>query len=155
MPEEGLDFDLNQDYLPTPLVPGGTYKGAITKMSFSEESQMLSITATLNGNGGFCSDETTEIDGTTVTQRVWYPKGEDKETMTGSGRQTKWQWKVNQIKKVADKLKINLDTRQAMYSLVDSQELIGLDVNIKLSIEPPDDYNDEAYNDVKSMEVAD
>jgi len=149
-----MDFNLEQDYIPTPIVPGGSYKGAITKMSFSEEAQMLAITATLNNNGGVCSDGTTEIDGSTATLRVWFPKEGDRDTPTGSGRQTKWQWKINQIKKVADNLGFNLNTRQDMYSLVDSQSAIGLEVDVKLSVEPPDEYNDEAYNDVKSMKAA-
>jgi len=145
-----LDFNLENDFLPDPLVPQGTYKGHITKTTFSDDSQCLTLSVTLDGNGGYCNDDSTDIDGSVVTMRVWYPKEGDRDTMTGSGRQTKWQWKVNQIGKVAKALGINLNTREDMKSAVDAGDWIGTEVEAKVTIE---EYNGEYSNSINAIKA--
>ena len=154
MTDENLDFNLENDYTPLPLVPAGKYAGAVTKVTFNDEINCLTFTVVLNGNGGYCSDDETEIDGRSLPLKVWYPKDGDGDEMTKSGLQTKRQWKINNIAKVAKKLGINLNTMSDMYEGVESGEWIGLEVSAKVSVEPADDFNDEAYNDIKTLEAA-
>jgi len=144
------DFDLENDATEEPLVPDGNYRGAITKVAFYEEAQNLKFYITLSDNGGECTDGQTPIDGAVIPYNVWFPRSGDKDEMTASGRQSKWQWKVNNIKKVAEALGINMQNTEAISQGIADSEWVGIEVTVKVGT---NEYNNQISNQAESVEA--
>ena len=145
MPE--VDFDIENDAVDEPLIPNGPYAGAITSAKFNEEIQLLEIFTTFAGNGGVMNDGETEIDGAVLPLKVWYPKPGDEDLMTASGKQTKKQWKINNIKKVSVALGINLNPATLLEE-IESGEWIGIEVQAKVEI---NEYEGNTNNQINSL----
>jgi len=142
MPE--VDFNVEEDAIDEPLIPNGPYAGAITSAKFNEDIQLLELMVTLADNGGEMSDGTTPIDGAVIPFKVWYPKVGDKDLMTGSGKSTKHQWKVNNIKKVYVALGINLESAVVLEG-IESGEWVGIPVQVKIEI---NEYEGQTSNQI-------
>ena len=132
MAEYEADFNVNEDASEEPLVPDGNYNGSITKAAFYEEGNNLKFYITLADNGGECTDGETPVDGATIPYTIWFPKAGDKDEKTASGRQTKFQWKVNNIKKVAEALGISMNTPAEIMESLANSEWIGIEVTCKV-----------------------
>lgn len=128
------DFDVETEYKPFPLVPNGTFHGAVTDVQFNAENQSVDWKVTLNENGGFCSDQETPIDGVVLTYSNWLPKPEDKTTPDRSGKGTKHQAKINMLKQFADNMKINMNSPVIIASAIVNKEWIGLAVDVKVKV---------------------
>jgi len=143
---EIVDFDLEDEYKPTPLAPKATYLGSVTAVAF--EGVMLSFSITLNDNDGVLSDGVTTVNGLVNRYKVWFPKPGDETALIKSGIMTKRQWKINNAKKVADSLGINLNSRTTIMEAIDDGEWIGIPVLAKMDIK---EYLGEISNEIVSL----
>ncbi len=149
--EEGginVDFDLEDEYKEAPLCPTSQYFGNVIGTSIDNEASAIVFKIALDGNGGVMSDGETPIDGSHHYFRIWLPRKGDDKTLTKSGRQTKRQWKINNMKKCADKLGISMNTPQEIVTAVEEQDWIGLPVIASISI---DTYEGDTRNVVDKM----
>jgi len=139
-------FDIENDFKPEPLIPPGTYRGNIIGTSFGAGHVRFKFS--LADNGGYMSDGETEIDGNQLIFKLWLPKPGDETEYTASGRQTKRQWKINNMKKVFDELKITIKTFNDLQELVENQELIGTEIIAAVGL---NEYNSNITNDVSTL----
>jgi len=140
------DFDLEDDYKPAPLIPTGTFSGAITGVTF--EGVQLSFMITLNNTNSLMNDGETSVDGRVLPYNVWFPKAGDDQVLTKSGTMSKRQWKINNAKKVADILEINLNTRTTIKEAIQNGEWIGIPVNAKVDVK---EYKGEISNEINDI----
>lgn len=152
MSESGFEanFDVDEEYTEDPLVPDGTYNGSITSVKFYPEGQNIKFYITLADNGGMCTDGETPVDGATVPLTIWLPRAGDKDEMTKSGRQTKHQWKINTMKKVAGKLGISMNNPDQIDEAITNSEWVGIEVSCKVST---NEYEGNINNQVDSAEA--
>jgi len=144
------DFNLDDEYKPDPLAPAGTYFGNTTNASFNAEQNCLVFEIVAQGNGPvLMSDGETELDGNTFYARVWMPKRGDENEMTKSGRSTKRQAKINMMKQFADRLEIDMNTKEEIAQGLTEGLWIGIPVIFKLSIS---EYEGRTRNDVDSVQ---
>jgi hypothetical protein len=142
------DFNLENDAKEPGLIPDGTYHGMVNSVTVDEEKHVISWKVTLNGNGGKCSDDETEIDGSTLFFNNWLPKPGDKETRTASGRLTKFQSKVNQLKEFMNKMNLTQNTLAEIKEAALNGEYIGKEVDV---IVYTDIYEGITSNKIKKM----
>jgi len=144
------DFNLQEDVKPTPLIPPSHYLGSITQAKFNDNYTCLTFNVTLNDNGGFMTDGETNIDGATIPYRVWLPKPGDENVYTSSGRQTKWQWKVNQMAKVFNELgDEEISDISSIEQAINEARYIGRAV--KVEITTGTDMNNQAVDEIRSF----
>jgi hypothetical protein len=143
---ETLDFDIEDEFKPTPLVPKGSYTGHITEALF--EGVMLALTVTLNNNDGVLSDGVTPVDGMAIKYKVWFPKPGDETALIKSGIMTKRQWKINNAKKVAEALGISLNSRTVIMESIADGEWIGIPVIAKIDVK---EYLGEISNEIVAI----
>jgi hypothetical protein len=129
------DFNVEAEWKPIPLVPNGTYHGAVTDVKFNPELQSIQWQVTLNENGGLCNDGETPVDGTQHTYNNFLPKPGDENTPDRSGRGSKRQAKINMLKQFADNLKVNMNTKELIAKAIVNKEWIGIAVDAKIKIE--------------------
>lgn len=143
------DFDLDTDTCATPVMPQGNYRGAITGVVLDTEKQSINFDVVFSGNDGmYLSDGETPVDGGKLIYKVWLPRLEDKDALTSNGRQTKWQWKVNNLAKVMGGLKFKASTPKDIAEAINNGDWIGADViaQVKLS-----EWNNELRNEINSL----
>ena len=140
------DFDLEDDYKPAPLIPTGAFPGAITSATF--EGVKLSFMVTLNDTNSLMSDGETSVDGAVLPYNVWFPKAGDDQVLIKSGTMSKRQWKINNAKKVADSLKVNLNTRTVITEAIQDGEWVGIPVSVKVDIR---EYKGEISNEITDI----
>lgn len=143
-----LDFDVDSEYKPEPLIPNGVYYGSVTSFSFDSEKNCLVWGIALNGNDGFASDGETLIDGMTVFYRNWLPKSGDENEYSANGKVTKRQSKINMLKRFMNDMKIDIGTPQKLAEAISNQEFIGKEVKVTVNIS---EYNGQVRNDVSKM----
>jgi hypothetical protein len=144
------DFDLGEEYKPTPLVPQGRYNANVTEVKFDEKDQVIRFTYCLDSNGGVMSDGETPVDGVTLSSGVWLPRPGDEREMTKDGKQTKRQSKINIMKRFADDMKINMDTPKAIITALRNQEWVGISVLLTVGTR---EYEGRIFNDIKSVKA--
>lgn len=127
------DFNLEDDYRPTPLCSNGNYHGNTTDIFFGD-SGLLGFKVTLEGNEGMMSDGESPVDGSTHVCRVWLPSDADKDIPATNGRGTKFQTKVNMLANFAKAMQLNMNTMSDIREAVDNGDWIGLPVQVTLSI---------------------
>ena len=142
------DFNLNNDVKVAPVAVDGNYFGAISGGKVDLKSAQVQIEITLNENGGVLSDGETPVDGYRFTHRLFLPKPEDKNLMTASGRESKWQWKVNNMAKFFANIGVSLPTLSAIDQACKDGDLVGTDVKVELTTE---EYNGELKNNMRSI----
>ena len=64
--DANLDFNFEEDAKLPGLVPDGTYHGAITGVQYDSDKAAIIWNVTLDGNGGMCTDDETEVDGNII-----------------------------------------------------------------------------------------
>lgn len=142
------DFNIDDEYQPSPLVPQGTYHANVTSVKFNPEQQSIIWEVTLAENGGYLSDARTPVDGVKLFYTNWLPRRGDENEMTASGRSTKRQSKINMLSDFAKVMKVNMSTPAAIVSALQNGDWIGLSVDVKISTR---EYEGRVYNDVKKM----
>lgn len=150
MSEANLDmnFNLEEEYVADPLIPQGTYTGAVTDVSYDPEKLCIVWQFTLADNGGEMNDGETPIDGAKVYARNWLPKPGDEDVMTPSGKNNKRQAKINMLSDFADKMNIDMNTPEAIMRGINESEWIGKEVVITLDIR---EWEGKFSNDVKKV----
>lgn len=129
-----FDFDLEDEYKPEPLVSGGNYRGNVIRVVFDAEKSAIVWKVALAENGGVMSDGETSVDGSHHYYRNWLPKPGDENEMSGNGRSTKRQSKINMTKRFADDMKINMNSPAIIAESIANQDWIGLSVMTTISI---------------------
>lgn len=145
------DFDLEEEYKPEPLVPGGNYRGNVVGVVRDQAQNCIAWKVTLDGNGGVMSDGETNIDGWTGYCRNWLPKVGDENVMTKDGRQTKRQSKINMMTRFAEGMKINMNTNKIIDEAIANQDWVGIPVIVAIII---DEYQGVTRNQINTMVAA-
>lgn len=145
-----ISFDVEDEYKPTPLIPTGGYRGALTEILYNKKHASIDWTVTLNDNGGYMSDGETPIDGSSHIYKLWLPRPGDDVTMTKSGKQTKRQYKINSLKRFSKQTGLNVSSMDAVMEALENQEWLGLDVKIVLSV---DSYKGMTFNRIEELTV--
>lgn len=142
------NFDLEEEYKPEPLVPGGNYRGNVVAVTFEAAQNAIAWKVTLADNGGVMSDGETPIDGWSGYCRNWMPKVGDDKTMTKDGRQTKRQSKINMTKRFAEGMKINMNTPKNIAESIANQDWVGIPVLVTITI---GEYLGRTRNEINTM----
>ncbi|MCC7570650.1 hypothetical protein KO465_04840 [Candidatus Micrarchaeota archaeon] len=129
-----LDFNVNDEYKPVPLVPKGRYHGAVAGVKADLDMMAIVWDICLQENGGVLNDGETPIDGTIVQYRSWLPKPGDESVRTKSGNMTKRQWKINALKEFQDELGLDMSTAQIIAQSIAEQIWVGLIMDVDVSI---------------------
>ena len=143
-----LDFNVEDEYKPDPLVPKGVYHGAVTNVSFVPAQSCILWDICLHDNGGVMNDGETPVDGNHVWFRNWLPKPGDESIPTPSGKTNKRQSKINMLKKFADTLGVNMSTPQNISTAISENEWVGMEVDVEIDIR---EYEGKFSNDVKAV----
>lgn len=143
-----LDFNVNDEYKPDPLVPKGTYHAAVVKVIFNPSQHCIAWTVSLHDNGGVMNDGETPIDGCQVQYRNWLPKPGDESLMTASGRNTKRQSKINMMKDFQEGMHIDMSTPARIATALNEQHWVGLEVSVEISIT---EYQGRFRNEITKM----
>ena len=144
------DFDLDSDVKATPVLVAGTYTGHITETKCDLKNALLILTITMEDTGGVLSDGITPVGGSQFAYRIFLPKATDKGQMTKSGKETKWQWKVNNLAKSLQALGIAAKNPADIMKCVANQEWLGIHVRCELTT---DEYNGALQNNAKKVSV--
>jgi hypothetical protein len=139
------DFDVDMEYKEEPLIPQMVTKGAIQNVSLS--NSMVKIDFLVQDTDAVMSDGETPVEGASVSKKIWLPKESDKHEQTKSGKQTKYQFKINQLKRFCDQSGINLRTPKAIQDAVDGS-LTGEEYKIEINV---DTYNNQTFNVVENV----
>lgn len=145
------DFDTEQDYKPTPLVPGGRYRGSVAGVKYNPKDNTIDWDIALNQNGGVCTDGSTTIDGVHMDYRNWLPNAGDENEMTRKGKMTKRQAKINMLKDFADGMKLGALSTARIKEALQNMEWVGREVQVVVVIK---EYQGRHFNSVDSMVAA-
>jgi hypothetical protein len=143
-----MDFNVDDEYKPDPLIPKGTYHGVITKVQPKFAKFTLVWHANLHDNGGVMNDGETSIDGATVYFNNWLPKPGDEKLMTASGKNTKRQSKINTLKQFQEELGIDMSTPQVIATALSEAQWVGIEVSVEVDVE---EWNGRFRNVVNRM----
>lgn len=154
--EEGInfqtDFNLQDEYKPEPLAPKGNYFGNVSAVRWDGTNQALIWSVVLTEeNVGVMSDGETPMAGQVFDYRNWFPRADDKNEMSARGRTTKYQSKINMIKRFADDMQITMNTPQEIINAVTNQDWVGIPVVVSISI---DQYKGRYKNVIDNMKRA-
>ena len=145
---ESAEFNLEEEYKPTPLVPGGRYLGNITGVKYVQEDETVLWEVVLDENGGVCNDGETPVDGVKLFTRNWLPKVGDECEMTKDGKMNKRQAKVNMLKRFQDDMKIDMNSKSIILSSIQNQEWLGAAVLLDVGVR---EYEGRFFNEIKRM----
>ena len=143
-----MDFNVEDEYKPDPLIPKGTYHGGVTDVKFNPQQHCIVWTVCLHDNGGVQNDNETPIDGALVWFRNWLPKAGDEDIPTKSGKTNKRQSKINMLRDFGTELGIDVSTPQAIGTAISEAQWVGLEVELDSDI---DEYNGKFRNQVNRM----
>lgn len=143
-----MDFNVDDEYKPDPLIPKGNYHGVATKISFNPAQFCIVWDFCLHDNGGVMNDGQTPVDGAHVQFRNWLPKPGDENEMTKSGRNTKRQSKINMLKDFQSTLGIDMSTPAKIATALNEQHWIGTEADLEVDI---DEYQGKFKNVVNRV----
>lgn len=150
-PSIDTDFNLEDEYKPSPLIPQGNYLGAVTGVTFDNEAQCLTWEVTIHSSGIYASDGETAVDGMRVYYRNWLPKPGDDTLLTKRGDQTKRQAKINMLKDFADKMRISMNSPSDIINSIREQSWVGIEVSLSVIVS---EYDGRIRNEVTKMAAA-
>jgi hypothetical protein len=136
--EEGLgdvNFDVDDEYKPDPLIPKGTYHGVCTKVKYEAAKYCIVWDFCLHDNGGAMSDGETPIDNAHVYYRNWLPKPGDENEMTKSGRSNKRQSKINMLMDFQKALEVDMSTPAKIATALAEQHWIGVEADLDVDVD--------------------
>jgi hypothetical protein len=145
---EDLDFNVDEEWKPEPLIPKGTYHAVVTKFSYDGSQAALIWDTCLQDNGGVMNDGSTPVDGAHVFFRNWLPKAGDENLPTKNGKKTKRQSKIDMLAAFQEKLGVNLSTPAIIADALSTQSFVGMEVNVEIDIE---EYEGRFRNTVRNM----
>lgn len=149
---DSMNFNLEEDYKVEALIPEGTKcNGSITKVVLNEKAYLLQFEVCMNNNPGMVkADGESEVDGTHLPYKVWLPKPGDEKKMTKSGKQTTYQWKINNMAECFNKLGIVEQDPASIKQAIDDQSWVGIDVVCEIGI---NEYKGKITNQIDNMEA--
>jgi hypothetical protein len=130
-----MDFNVDDEYKPNPLIPAGTYHAAVTKVALAPAQFAIVWDLCLHDNGGVMNDGETPLDGGHVFFRNWLPKPGDESTPTKDGKSNKRQSKINQLKDFMEAMGVNMSTPQMLAEALAEGQWIGLEADVDVTIE--------------------
>ena len=142
------DFNLEEEYKPTPLLQPGMYKGAVTDVRWDNAAQCLVWTVTLAGNEVLANDGETPADGMVFKSYNYFPKAGDENIFTKSGKMTKRQAKINMLGDFQEDMSISINTKTALIDGISNGEWIGLAVKVAITL---NEYKGKISNRVDRM----
>lgn len=142
------DFDVEEEFLPVPLIAESYYNGAVTDVKYLSEEQAVRWTVTLAENGGVMSDGETLIDGSAHFYHNWLPKPGDENEMTKKGTQTKRQAKINMLHDFAEGMQITMTTPKVILESIANSDWIGLSVQVKMGVRT---WEGRTFNNLDKM----
>ena len=145
------DFDVEEEFAPTPLIAAGFYNAAVTEVKFNSEDKTIDWVFTLNNNGGVMSDGETPIDGSAHTYRNWLPKPGDEVEMTKKGNQTKRQAKINMMHDFAESMKITMSNPRQILESIANSDWIGQDAQVKMEVRT---WDNRTFNNIARVSAA-
>jgi hypothetical protein len=145
------DFDVEDEFKVPPLVPAGRYEGYVTGVHFDAGDQALVWDVTLKADDVMMSDNETPVSGNVMVYKNWFPKAGDESVRTKTGKMTKRQAKINMIQEFQKKMRINMNTPDAILNGVQNAEWIGLEVIVVVEIR---EWEGRTSNQIKEMFAA-
>lgn len=130
-----LNFNVQDEFKPDPLIPKGTYHGVVTEVKFEPSKFAIVWDICLHDNGGVMNDGETPIDNAHVYFRNWLPKPGDETTMTKSGKSTKRQSKINMLMDFQKGLDLDMSTPATIFQSLQEQIWIGLEVDADVDVD--------------------
>jgi hypothetical protein len=143
-----LDFDVEDEYKPEPLIPSSKYYGVVNKVSFVPAQYSIVWDICLHDNGGVMTDGYTPIDGAHVYFRNWLPKPGDEKEMTKKGNSTKRQSKINMLQDFQSKLGLDMSTPSKIATALNEHQWIGIEVEAEVDV---DEYQGRFRNTVNRI----
>jgi len=146
------DFNVEEEYKIPPLVPAGRYEGYVTNVRFDAGDNALVWDVTLRADDDVCmSDNETPVSGNVMLYKNWFPKAGDEIARTKTGKMTKRQAKINMIEEFQQKMKINMNTPEAIIAGVSEARWIGMDVVATVEVR---EYQGRLSNQIKELVAA-
>jgi hypothetical protein len=146
------DFDVEDEYKVPPLIPSGTYEGAITNVQFIPEDNALAWTIALRADDDvLMSDNEMPVSGNSLVYKNWFPRSGDELLRTKTGKMNKRQAKINMIKDFQDKMRVNMSTPDAILNGVSNAEWIGLEVIVEVETR---EWEGRLSNQIKNIKAA-
>ena len=130
-----LDFNVEDEYKPEPLIPKGTYHGVATKITFQPSQFCIVWDFCLHDNGGSMNNGDTPIDGAHVFFRNWLPKPGDENELTKTGRNNKRQSKINMLKDFENAMGIDMSTPQKIAQALNEQTWVGVEADLDVDVD--------------------
>lgn len=146
-----MDFNVDDEYKPDPLIPKGTYHASVTKVSFVPAQSCIVWDLCLHDNGGVMNDGETPIDGAHVWFRNWLPKPGDENELTKSGKNNKRQSKINMLKDFSKELGIDMTTPTIIAESLANAEWIGIEVDVDVDT---DEYQGKFRNNANRVRAS-
>ena len=143
-----VDFNVEDEYKPDPLVPKGTYHGVVADTKFDVKQFCIVWDICLHDNGGFQNDGSTPIDGQHLYYRNWLPKPGDENIMTKSGKTNKRQSKINMLKDFENVLEIDMSTPAKIVTGLQEKAWMGIELDIDVTLE---EYEGRVRNNVAKV----
>jgi hypothetical protein len=145
-------FNLEEEFKVSPLVPNGSYEGNITDVHFDVDANAIVWEVTLIADMDvFMSDNETPVNGNVLYYRNWLPKAGDESTRTKNGKMTKRQAKINMMTEFQKKMRIDMNTPQAILDGVNNREWVGIPVIATVEVR---EYEQRLSNQIKDMVAA-
>jgi len=130
-----LNFDVDDEFKPDPLIPKGTYHGVATAVKFEPTKFCIVWDFCLHDNGGVMSDGETPIDGAYVQYRNWLPKPGDEDEMSKNGKSTKRQSKINMLADFQNNLSVDMSTPTKIATALAEQLWIGTEADLDVVVD--------------------
>jgi hypothetical protein len=138
-----LDFNVDDEYKPEPLIPKGTYHATATSIKYVPAQFCIVWDFCLHDNGGTMNDGETPIDGAHVFFRNWLPKPGDESELTKNGKNNKRQSKINMLKDFQVSLGVDMSTAQKIANSLADQVWIGVEADVDVAV---DEYQGKFRN---------
>jgi hypothetical protein len=146
------EFNVEEEYKIPPLVPAGKYEGFVTNVFFSASDNALVWDVTLKAdNDVLMSDNEMPVNGNVMVYKNWFPKSGDENIRTKTGKMTKRQAKINMIADFSKKMRIDMNSPEAILDGVSNSEWIGLEVIVEVEVR---EYEGRLSNQIKNMSAA-
>ena len=130
-----LDFNVDEEYKPDPLIPKGIYHGVVISTKFNPAQYCIVWDFCLHDNGGVMNDGQAPIDGAHVFFRNWLPKPGDESIATKSGKTNKRQSKINMLKDFQEALNIDMSTPAKIATGIQEQVWVGVEADLEVDAE--------------------
>lgn len=143
------DFNVDEEYKPIPLAPKGNYFGHVTEVVWDGQNSALVWSVTLSDQNEGAMSDGSPIAGQVYDYRNWFPKAGDENEKSARGNQTKRQSKINMIKDFSTKMKVDMNSPQAIITAIQNQDWVGIPVVATLVVKA---YQGRFRNEISGLQ---